>query len=195
MAGVRDVTISWRPHHDVHPELPPEQDFLAFDDAREKSIGQVYLMEHSGQSGRWRWSMYAQSTTGRVPFETYGYEDSRGEAGRRVLYSDPAVFADHPWRRCGGCFCSGSGLWPFLAPHPLVARGGASPQLVEASPGQPECEGCASHISETLRRLKFDELSSGVPVRSRESLVRLTGPQARLKFYENVGCFIVRHKA
>ncbi len=78
------MTIYWRPHHEVHPELPPEQDFIAFDDAREKSIGQVYLMDHSGQSGRWRWSMYAQSTTGRVPFETYGYEDSRGEAGRRV---------------------------------------------------------------------------------------------------------------
>ena len=85
MAGTRDVMISWRPHHEVHPELPLEEDFLAFDDARKKSIGQVYLMDHSGQSGRWRWSMYAYSTTGRAPFETYGYADSQGEAERRVV--------------------------------------------------------------------------------------------------------------
>ena len=29
--------------------------------------------------------MYAHSRTGRVPFETHGHEDSRGDAGRRVV--------------------------------------------------------------------------------------------------------------
>ncbi len=35
--------------------------------------------------GRWRWSIYAHSHTGRVPFETHGHEDARGDAGRRVV--------------------------------------------------------------------------------------------------------------
>ncbi len=29
--------------------------------------------------------MYAHSNTGRVPFEIHGYEDKRGDAGRRVV--------------------------------------------------------------------------------------------------------------
>jgi hypothetical protein len=78
------MNVYWRPHHAVQPELRPEQDFLAFGDTGGKSIGQVYLMEHGDQLGRWRWSMYAHSTTGRVPFETYGYADNQREAERRV---------------------------------------------------------------------------------------------------------------
>ncbi len=74
MAENRDVTIYWRPHHEVYPELPTEQ-----------SIGRICLEKQSKQAGRWRWSMFARSTTGRVPFETHGYEDKRGDAGRRVV--------------------------------------------------------------------------------------------------------------
>ncbi len=77
--------ICWCPDHEVYPELPPEQDFIAFDAEREQSIGRVCLMQHSEQAGRWRWSMFAHSNTGRVPFETHGHEDRRGEAGRRVV--------------------------------------------------------------------------------------------------------------
>ena len=79
------MTVYWRPHHEVYPELPREPDFIAFDEATEQSIGRVCLMQHSEQAGRWRWSMFAHSTTGRVPFETHGYEDGRGDAGRRVV--------------------------------------------------------------------------------------------------------------
>ena len=42
-------------------------------------------MSHYVVAGAWRWSMYAHSNTGRVPFETTGYEMSRGDAGRRVV--------------------------------------------------------------------------------------------------------------
>ena len=85
MAGNKDVTIYWHPHHEVYPELPPEHDFIAFDEESEDSIGRVHLMKHSEQRGRWCWSMFALSNTGRVPFEIYGYEDKRGDAGRRVV--------------------------------------------------------------------------------------------------------------
>ncbi len=85
MAGNPDVTVYWRPHHEVYPELPREPDFLAFDEATEQSIGRVCLEKQSTNAGRWRWSMFAHSHTGRVPFETHGHEDSRGEAGRRVV--------------------------------------------------------------------------------------------------------------
>lgn len=76
--------VYWRPHHEVHPELSPDQDFLAFDEALGKSIGPVYIEKHSANVGRWFWTMYAHSTTGKVPFAIQGHEDRRGEAGRRV---------------------------------------------------------------------------------------------------------------
>ncbi len=79
------MTIYWRPHHEVYPELPREPDFLAFDEATETSIGRVCLEKQSTNAGRWRWSMFAHSNTGRVPFETHGYEDRRGDAGQRVV--------------------------------------------------------------------------------------------------------------
>jgi hypothetical protein len=79
------VNVYWRPHHEVSPELPRAPDFLAFDEATDESIGRVCLEKQSTNTGRWRWSMFAHSNTGRVPFETHGYEDSRGEAGRRVV--------------------------------------------------------------------------------------------------------------
>ena len=93
------MNVYWRPHHEVHPELPPEQDFLAFDEESEADVGRVYFMTHSGQDGRWFWPMYAQSTTGRGPFETYGHEDSRGDAGRRVVEAYKRLLAhneQHP---------------------------------------------------------------------------------------------------
>ena len=79
------MNIYWRPHHEVYPELPPGQDFLAFDEATDKDVGRVYEMSHHVVAGSWCWSMYAHSNSGRVPFETTGYEMSRGEAGRRVV--------------------------------------------------------------------------------------------------------------
>ncbi len=63
------MNVYWRPHHEVYPELAPDQDFLAFDEATEQSIGRVCLEHHSAYRGRWRWTMYAHSNTGRVPFE------------------------------------------------------------------------------------------------------------------------------
>ncbi len=77
------MDIYWRPHHEVHPELAPDQDFIAFDG--EQDIGRVYLMTSSQNAGRWSWSMYAHSHTGRVPFLTSGVEDRRGDAGQRVV--------------------------------------------------------------------------------------------------------------
>ncbi len=77
------MNVYWRPHHEVHPELAPDQDFIAYDG--ERDIGRVYLMTHSQQAGRWSWSMYAHSSTGRVPFLTWGVEERRGDAGRRVV--------------------------------------------------------------------------------------------------------------
>ena len=44
MAKSRDVTVYWRPHHEVYPELPREPDFLAFDEASETSVGWVCLI-------------------------------------------------------------------------------------------------------------------------------------------------------
>ncbi len=85
VAEDRDVTVYWRPYHEVYPEFDPDQDFLAFDEATAESIGQVCLEHHSAYRGHWRWSMYARSNTGRVPFEIHGHEDSRGDAGRRVV--------------------------------------------------------------------------------------------------------------
>ncbi len=79
------MNVYWRPHHEVHPELPPGPDFLAFDEATDKDVGRVYEMSHYVVAGAWRWSMYAHSHTGRVPFVTHGHEDSRGDAGRRVV--------------------------------------------------------------------------------------------------------------
>ncbi len=79
------MKVYWRPHHEVYPELPREPDFIAFDAETEQSIGRVCLEKQSTNAGRWRWSMFARSNTGRVPFETHGHEDSRGEAGRRVV--------------------------------------------------------------------------------------------------------------
>jgi hypothetical protein len=71
------VTIFWRPHHEVHPELPPEPDFPAFDEALGKSIGRVYVEKHSANVGRWFWTMYAHSNTGHVPFANHEHEDTR----------------------------------------------------------------------------------------------------------------------
>ncbi len=79
------MNVYWRPHHEVYPKLPREPDFLAFGEATEESIGRVYIEKHSANVGRWRWSLFAHSHTGRVPFETHGHEDSRGDAGRRVV--------------------------------------------------------------------------------------------------------------
>ena len=39
------MNIYWRPHHEVHPELDPDQDFIAFDG--EQDIGRVHLMTNS----------------------------------------------------------------------------------------------------------------------------------------------------
>ncbi len=64
MAGSRDVTIYWRPHHEVFPELPREPDFLAFDEETEKSIGRVCLEHHSAYRGRWRLSATIGTTVG-----------------------------------------------------------------------------------------------------------------------------------
>ena len=85
MAGIRGVTVYWRPHHEVHPELPRELDFIAFDGETEKSIGRVCLEKQSTNAGRWRWSMFAHSHSGRIPFATHGHEDSRGDADWRVV--------------------------------------------------------------------------------------------------------------
>ncbi len=79
------MTIYWRPHHEICPELLPERDFITLDEETEQSIGRVYLMTHSEHAGRWHWSMFAHSNIGRVPFEIHGYEDKRGDAGRRVV--------------------------------------------------------------------------------------------------------------
>ncbi len=46
------MNVYWRPHHEVYPELPPEQDFIAFDEETEESIGRVCLMHHSEHAGR-----------------------------------------------------------------------------------------------------------------------------------------------
>ena len=81
----KPMIVYWRPHHEVYPKLPPEQDFLAFDEASEESIGRVDIEKHGANVGRWRWSMYAHSHTGKVPFQTHGHEDSRGDASRRVV--------------------------------------------------------------------------------------------------------------
>jgi hypothetical protein len=69
----------------VHPELAPDQDFIAFDEATGESIGRACIEHHSANVGRWHWSMFAHSTTGKVPFDIHGHEDSRGAAGRRVV--------------------------------------------------------------------------------------------------------------
>lgn len=53
----------WRPLHEVYPEQPREPDVLAFVEGHEQSIGRAHLMTHSGQAGRWRWSMYARSSS------------------------------------------------------------------------------------------------------------------------------------
>lgn len=47
----------------MYPELPREPDVLAFVEGHEQSIGRAHLMTHSGQAGRWRWSMYARSSS------------------------------------------------------------------------------------------------------------------------------------
>ena len=41
--------------------------------------------KHGTFGGQRKRSMFAHSTTGMVPFEVHGHEDSRGEAGRRVV--------------------------------------------------------------------------------------------------------------
>ncbi len=41
------MTVYWNPHNEVYPELALDQDFIAFDEALEDSIGRVYLMQHS----------------------------------------------------------------------------------------------------------------------------------------------------
>ena len=79
------MKVYWRLWHEVVPGHAPDQDFVAFDEAIGESIGRVYIMKHGPQEGRWRWSMTAHSTTGKVPFEIHGHEDSRGDAGRRVI--------------------------------------------------------------------------------------------------------------
>jgi hypothetical protein len=48
------MTVYCRPHHEVYPELPREPDFLAFDEAAEKSIGRICLEKQSTNAGRWR---------------------------------------------------------------------------------------------------------------------------------------------
>ena len=77
------MNVYWGPHHEVRPELAPDQDFIAFDGKQD--IGRVYLMTNSQNAGLWSWSMYAHSHTGRVPFLTSGVEDRRGDAGQRVV--------------------------------------------------------------------------------------------------------------
>ena len=99
IAEIRDVTVYWTPHHEVYPELPRKPDFLAFDEATDKDVGRVCEMIQYVLAGSWRWSMYARSHTGRVPFETHGYAESRGQAGRRVVEAYKRLLAhneQHP---------------------------------------------------------------------------------------------------
>ncbi len=93
------MNVYWRPHHELYPELPRAPDFLAFDEGTGKSIGRVFQMSYHIVAGSWRWSMYAHSITGRVPFETSDYEMSRGDAGRRVVEAYKRLLAhneQHP---------------------------------------------------------------------------------------------------
>ncbi len=116
------MKVYWRPHHEVYPELPREPDFIAFDEETEQSIGWMHLMTHSEERGRWRWSMFARSTTGRVPFETHGYEDKRGDAGRRVVEAYQMLLAHderHPRKRP-----KGTGSEPFQRQDSAWQRGG-----------------------------------------------------------------------
>jgi hypothetical protein len=85
VAGDEDVTIFWRPHHEVYPKLLAEQDFLAFVAGQERSIGRVYLMIHGPFACRWRWTMDARSHTGWVPFAIRGHEDSQDDAAQRMV--------------------------------------------------------------------------------------------------------------
>ncbi len=64
------MTIYWRPHHEIYPELPPEQDFIVYDEETGQSIGCVYLMTHSEHAGRWHWSM-SSSHQSHIPHSGY----------------------------------------------------------------------------------------------------------------------------
>ncbi len=48
------MNIYWRPFHEVVPGNRPGQDFVAYDEGHEKSIGRVCLEHHSAYRGRWR---------------------------------------------------------------------------------------------------------------------------------------------
>ncbi len=89
--------IDWHPFHEVVPGNHPDQDFVAYDEGHEKSIGPVYVEQHSAQKGRWFWSMYAHSTTGRVPFKISGHEDSRGDAGQHLVEVYRLILVHNEW--------------------------------------------------------------------------------------------------
>ena len=79
------MAIVWHSFHEVNPTLSPDQDFIAFDEETGKSVGRVYLMHHSREAGRWRWAMFSDKTWGWPDFPIHGFEDRRGDAGRRVV--------------------------------------------------------------------------------------------------------------
>ncbi|MPR06273.1 hypothetical protein [Microvirga tunisiensis] len=100
-AKQRGVNISWRSRIDVYPDavdpsVLTQPDFLAFDKFSDKNVGRVFRIHRNDDSpffnelmGRWiypekwevwGWSMYAHSTTKRVPFRTYGATSSLAEA-------------------------------------------------------------------------------------------------------------------
>ncbi len=79
------MNIYWQPHHEVHPELAPDQDFVAYDEEREDSIGRVFQIANGEQAGRWLWTMTARSRAKRIPFPTHGVEDRRSDAEQRVV--------------------------------------------------------------------------------------------------------------
>jgi hypothetical protein len=79
------MKVHWRLHHEVYPELPPDQDFVAFDEETGAMVGRVYLMHHGPQGGRYVWTMTFLQTWGRPAFKIHGFEDKRGDAGRRVV--------------------------------------------------------------------------------------------------------------
>ena len=75
-------------------------------------------MSHYVVAGAWRWSMYAHSTTGRVPSETTGYEMSRGEAGRRVVEAYKRLLAhneQHPRKSPTRPLRTGGASWDLVS--------------------------------------------------------------------------------
>lgn len=74
--------IHWRPS--FGDDTPPVTDFTCYDS--ERPIGRVYRVP-GGQyrGGDWYWTMTASAAPGAPPFQTYGHEDSRGAAGRKLV--------------------------------------------------------------------------------------------------------------